>query len=141
MASSGETVTFECMPYAWPEPHFQWRRNGRLIDASPTSNSGTGNGNRNKFTVQRIAQADAISAAGQAQQQQANSIAELIGSQLVITNVDKNDAGQYSCLVETKGSHRLIERESPVGHLSVLGEYHNWTLLVLSMLTHRMPRY
>ena len=52
-----------------------------------------------------------------------SQLIDVFGSQLVIRQVDKNDEGKYSCLVETKGSHRLIERESPVGQLSALGEW------------------
>ena len=47
---------------------------------------------------------------------------DFFGSRLVIRQVDKMDEGKYTCLVETKGSHRIIERESPAGQLTVSGK-------------------
>ena len=58
----------------------------------------------------------------QQQQQQQQELIDVIGSQLVIEKVDKDDEGKYTCLVETKGSHRLIERESQSGQLIASGK-------------------
>lgn len=52
-----------------------------------------------------------------------DQLVDLFGSRLVIKQVDKMDEGSYSCVVETKGSHRLIERESPSARLIVSGKY------------------
>lgn len=112
MAAVGETVALDCLPQAWPEPNITWRRNGRLIDLNEARPDGSG-----KYTVQRIART-----AADDQDNQSRHLVDLFGSQLVIKQVDKSDEGNYSCLVETKGSHQLIERESPVAKLSALGE-------------------
>lgn len=50
---------------------------------------------------------------------------DLIGSRLQIRNIDKSDEGKYSCLVETRGSHRLIERESPQAQLLAFCKWDN----------------
>lgn len=159
MVSIGETVTFDCLPRAWPEAKIQWRHNGRLIEANETPNSGsnylTADGGA-KYVINKIAQTtidtkltpanahdksllllpssviDFQSTASSSAEMQANnntnqdnnqSLVDLVGSQLVIRQVDKNDEGNYSCVVETKGTHRLIERESPLAKLSALGKY------------------
>lgn len=56
-------------------------------------------------------------------QRQIGELVDLFGSRLVIKQADKGDEAKYSCLVETKGSHRLIERESPAGQLTTFGEF------------------
>lgn len=146
LAVIGDTVTFECLPQAWPEPTIQWRRNGRLIEPARLASDGA-----KKYTIQRIARTAPAStedlnmpAAGAgatlaklepplsrtgpelvattAQQQQQQELVDVIGSQLVIHKVDKDDEGKYTCLVETKGSHRLIERESQSGQLIASGK-------------------
>lgn len=196
-AARGETVHFDCLPEAWPEPQITWRLNNQLIDLNEPLHSSSNNNNRlimslpdgsAKYAIERIAQADFVSIAGetptsssslllagaqnemdqgkrnQRQQQQlavdktasindrvspeaaaaaaqmfmskdnnggskgSNATAtnkrmlDLFGSRLVIKQADKMDEGKYSCLVETRGSHRLIEHESSSGQLTVLGE-------------------
>lgn len=134
LASVGDTVTLDCLPEAWPEPSIKWRHNGQLIELNDVSSSSsvsssvsTGEGSellQSKYTVNRIARTTSDQSQQQ-QQQQVNDNSQLIdvfGSQLVIRQVDKSDQGKYSCLVETKGSHRLIERESNAAKLTVLGK-------------------
>lgn len=50
------------------------------------------------------------------------SVVDFYGSRLQINQVDKSDEGRYSCLVETKGSHRIIERESQQAQLLAFGK-------------------
>jgi len=132
LAAIGDTVTFDCLPQAWPEPRIQWRHDGRLIepkksllvDGSP------------KYSVNKIAQSDLNNGAADfgAQDQSRppltadlelgsqDKLADMFGSQLVIRQVDKNDEGKYSCLIESRGTHRLIERESPSAQLTTSGK-------------------
>lgn len=168
LAAVGDTVTFDCLPQAWPEPAIQWRHDGRLIepdefklaDASakyslnkiakadlnmappaspswappaPASNASSAaaasaDANANAKLSQPSAQmaAHIREASGGATNGPDNQLIDVIGSQLVIRQVDKSDEGKYSCVVETRGSHRLIERESASAHLSALGECFNW---------------
>ena len=143
MAAIGDTVSFDCLPQAWPEPSIRWRHNGRLIEPSSELQLPDGSA---KYSINKIARTDlnTLEQFGQklkladgdtnnnnnnsagimgAEQINDSQLIDVFGSQLVIRQVDKNDEGKYSCLVETKGSHRLIERESPVGQLSALGEW------------------
>lgn len=135
VAPVGSTATFDCLPQAWPEPKIQWRHNGRLIDPDEFRLA-DGSG---KYWIERIAKADLniTGASGPSGGQAAaratttnnsnnnndqDQYVDVFGSRLVIKQVDKNDEGKYSCLVETKGSHRLIERESASGQLTVSGK-------------------
>lgn len=141
MAAIGDSVVFDCLPQAWPEPKVEWRHNGQLIEANEV-NLPDGSA---KYLIQRIATADSnvtldgmgTNGAETLQDLQLNNnndqvgrqigqqlLVDLFGSRLVIKQVDKNDEGSYSCLVETKGSHRLIERESPSARLTVGGKFH-----------------
>lgn len=80
-----------------------WRRNGRPLELAATTNE-------KKYAIERV---------GKTTEEE---LVDLLGSRLVINKVDKLDEGKYSCLVETRGSHRLIERESPAGQLIAAGE-------------------
>lgn len=141
----GETVTFDCLPQAWPEPRIQWRHNGRLIELNEPANgeetslAATAAASQ-KYSINKIAKTtNAVSpdsgsnnksphhqaretSAVAATNVNSDQLIDLFGSQLVIRRVDKNDEGKYSCLVETKGSHRLIERESPSAQLIASGK-------------------
>lgn len=132
--SIGDTATFDCLPQASPEPRIQWRHNDQLIDPNE---SRLADGSA-KYTINKIAKTDSnippdklqsasdeLTAEGSAISSLNKQLIDVFGSQLVIRQVDKNDEGKYSCLVETKGSHRLIERASPEGHLSALGKSNN----------------
>jgi hypothetical protein len=163
VAAVGDTVTFECVPRAWPEPRIQWRHNGRLIEPEQFR---LADGSA-KYAIGRIGLADLNIGGGggrrggdltngaetlapingkprptstsvpyTASQASGNQMAlgagspagrdgqlvDWFGSQLTIKQADKGDEGRYSCLVETKGSHRLIERESPGAQLTAYGE-------------------
>lgn len=157
-ATRGDTVHFDCLPEAWPEPQIQWRFNGQLIDLNDSNNrllTSLPDGSA-KYAIQRIASADFSGAPTQAplnsapasvplngqegfngaemlmmkaqnnraaaQQRQQGKLIDVFGSRLVIKQADKMDEGKYSCVVETKGSHRLIERESPNAQLIVSGK-------------------
>lgn len=151
LVAQGETVTFDCLPQAWPEPRIRWRRNGRLLNEAELAQVRLADGS-SKFSWQRIARTDLNipadgnkgaykagppevdsngsraggnqndnAAAGQRQQ-----LVDVFGSRFVIRQADRADEGAYSCLVETKGSHRLIERESRAGQLTTSGECPAW---------------
>lgn len=127
MVSAGDSATFDCLPQAWPEPTIVWRRDGRPLDLAdgrrlPDSQA--------KYEIQRIAKTDLNEANGGTKlinraetPKEADGLINVLGSRLVINKVQKADEGKYSCLIETKGSHRLIERESPVGQLIVSGKW------------------
>lgn len=157
MVAVGATVTFDCLPQAWPEPRIQWRHNGRLIEPDQFRLADGGA----KYTIGRIARTDLniargggggdptneaetlvtngrsqptlpyASNGGQPTASATNQpglsdsdgrLVDVFGSRLTIRQADKGDEGRYSCLVETKGSHRLIERESPIAHLTAYGK-------------------
>lgn len=139
LAAIGDTITFDCLPEAWPEPRIQWRHNGQLIEPNePRLADGSA-----KFSINKIARADfarnplqtIMTAAditsgaqstimGPNEASRSNNdnkqLVDNFGSQLVIKQVEKADEGSYSCLVETKGSHKLIEYESPAAQLTAL---------------------
>lgn len=127
---AGESVTFDCLPQAWPEPQIQWRRNGRLLDLNELR---LFDGNI-RYSITRLAQTDFTNSMQNedklsASKEQMASIGsqkavDFFGSRLEIRQVDKSDEGNYSCLVETKGSHRILERESPSAMLLTYGELH-----------------
>lgn len=139
MVSIGETVTFDCLPQAWPEPNIHWRHNGRLIEPHElrlTDGS-------SKYTINRIAKTDlnlipekllSTHVADQSLEQQQQQTIDVFGSRLVIKDVDKSDEGRYTCLVETRGSHKFIERESPSAQLTALGKQWNTTLFFANLL-------
>lgn len=134
----GDTVTFDCLPQAWPEPTIQWRRNGLPLLRPGEPPTGR------RYSLERIAKtelnipassspdrlngaeaplrpataSDQVPLAGG----QEEELVDVFGSRLVIRQVEKSDEAKYSCLVETKGSHRLIERESPAGQLIASGK-------------------
>lgn len=131
LVSIGETVTFDCLPQAWPEPNIQWRHNGQLIEPHELR---LADGSA-KYSINRIAKTDlnvapeklpSMQSAATTNTEDVNDqqqqLIDVFGSRLVIKDVDKGDEGKYSCLVETKGSHRMIERESPSAQLRALGE-------------------
>lgn len=103
----GDTATFDCLPQAWPEPHIQWRRNGRLID--PNSDASRLADGNPKYSINKIA----LAAAGADDDQ----VQDSFGSQLTVRQVDKQDEAKYTCLVEISGLHRPIERESAPAQL------------------------
>lgn len=132
LAAIGDSITFDCLPEAWPEPTIQWRHNGRLIEPNePRLADGSA-----KYTINKIAKTDPTSGRVLAKQVDVQSsikaseaarlndnnkqLVDNFGSQLVIKQVDKNDEGGYTCLVETRGSHKLIEHESPAAQLTAL---------------------
>lgn len=127
MVSIGETVTFDCLPQAWPEPNIRWRHNGQLIEPRElrlTDGSA-------KYSINRIAKTDlnlvpekllSTQTVDYSLEEQQQQPIDVFGSRLVIKEVDKGDEGKYSCLVETKGSHKFIERESPSAQLKALGK-------------------
>lgn len=128
--ANGETVVFECLPQAWPEPSIQWRRNGQLLDLE---DSRLIDGSV-KYSINRLARTDfatdnssnnsPLEEISDGRKAQLNDgPMDLFGSRLVIRQVDKNDEGNYSCLVETKGSQRHIERESPGAILQTFGKF------------------
>lgn len=124
--AAGESASFECLPVAWPEPSISWRRGDqpikpgetRLADGSP------------KYVVNRIARAESAALVGQANgdataASQPQQVVDRFGSQLVIRQVDREeeDGSEYSCVVETKGTHQVIERQSRPSRLFVKGKY------------------
>lgn len=103
----GDTASFDCLPQAWPEPHIQWRRNGRLIE--PNNDANRLHDGSPKYSINKIA--ITTGAPGDDQLQ------DNFGSQLVIRHVDKQDEARYTCLAEISALHRPIERESPGAQL------------------------
>lgn len=138
-------MTLDCLPQAWPEPQIKWRHNGKLIEGLAGSSqatlprlpdggpkyvvnkiaAATENSNNNNNNHQNNMQNGGSSFESPIQGQKARSqnadkqFVDLIGLQLIIKQVDKSDQGQYSCIVETQGSHRHLERESPSAQLTV----------------------
>lgn len=129
LASIGDTVALDCLPQAWPEPQIQWRHNGRLIEPNESPKLPDGSA---KYTLNKLAKANPLNAGSPPVQTMDDTnkqqpLIDIIGSQLVIKSLDKNDEGRYSCIVSTKSSHRIIERESKGAQLSALGKYLNPT--------------
>ena len=134
--TAGESALFDCLPQAWPDPRIQWRRNGQPLDPDEPRLDGS-----RKYSVSRMARTDFDRAIMQSLDKLETGANEnddkrpsdnqepidLFGSRLVIRQVDKNDEGRYSCLVETGGSHRLIERESPAAILLTYGKLTRFT--------------
>lgn len=113
----GDTVELECLPEAWPAPSIKWRHNGQLIDASLDKDAAGA-----KFAINRIARV-ASSSGDKQSSDSASNMVDLLGSRLTVRKVDKSDEGAYVCVVETRASHKLLERESAPAQLHVGGEY------------------